>query len=453
MNGDDSMPGAGVHANPCRGGVLHRVSLGLRSLGFLIDLPMLLLGIIITPWLLYLLLIRGRSFGSILERIGCWKISLPVRERIWIHAASVGEIRAAIPLIGALRRSRPGAEFVVSTMTVTARDLAQDSIEDVQVRLLPFDFSWFMHRLLYHLRPDLLVLVELELWPNLLVACRSRSIPVVIVNGRISRSGQKKLSLLGPLGGWLLQIPAQVCARGEEDAERFLALGALPERIRITGELKHDALLGPDPLSLRREHDRLSGFGVDGFRWVAGCTHPGEEEVVLEAHRSLLEVKPDSQLLLAPRHVERSNSLLQLSRKLGFSVVLQSEAGETDSSVVIVDLIGQLESAYRISDAAFVGGSLIPHGGHNLLEPVAAGCATCHGPHTENFTDLVQILRDADAITCLTSGDQLQALLRKWARDPELRQRGRQKGQLVLEQLGGAADRCAGQLTHFLNSF
>ncbi|MAW78311.1 MAG: hypothetical protein CMJ95_13155 [Planctomycetes bacterium] len=450
MNGNGSGRGAGVRASSGRDRVSRLSRFGLRVFGLLLDLPMLLVGLLLSPWLLHLVFIQGRSFGSIFERLGWWSISLPVRERIWIHAASVGEVRAAIPLIDALRRNRPGAEFVVSTMTTGARDLARHSIADVQVRLLPFDFSFFMHALLLQLRPDLLVLVELELWPNLLLACRSRSVPVVVVNGRISRSGAKKLSLLGPLTKWMMKVPAQVCARGEQDAERFLALGASAEKIRITGELKHDALEGPSPLSRREQHDHSIGFGQNEFRWVAGCTHPGEEELVLKAHRSLLDAKPASQLLLAPRHVERAASLLQLSRRLGFEAVLQSTSGGDCSSVVIIDRIGELDGAYRISDAAFVGGSLVPHGGHNLLEPVAAGCATCHGPFIDNFTDLAQILEDADAIEGLANADQLGPLLDRWVADQELRRRSRQKGMVVVGQLGGAADRCAGHLAQIL---
>ncbi|MEC9476227.1 MAG: glycosyltransferase N-terminal domain-containing protein [Planctomycetota bacterium] len=451
MNRTGSGSGAGTGTGSDREPASSRSRFGLRVVGLLLDLLMLVVALLLSPWLLYMVFVEGRSCGSILERFGCWSLSIPVRERIWIHAASVGEVRAAAPLIDALRRNRPGAEFVVSTMTTGARDLARSSIADVQVRLFPFDFSVFMHPLLFQLRPDLLVLVELELWPNLLVACRSRSIPVVVVNGRISRSGAKKLSLVEPLTRWLLQVPEQVCARGEQDAERFLALGTSAEKIRITGELKHDALEGPSPLSRREQHDHSLGFGQNDFRWVAGCTHPGEEELILKAHRSLLEVKPSSQLLLAPRHVERADSLLQLSRRLGFEAVLQSTSVGDCSSVVVIDRIGELEGAYRISDAAFVGGSFVPHGGHNLLEPVAAGCATCHGPFIDNFTDLARILEDADAIEGLASADQLGPLLDRWARDPELRQRSRQKGMLITAQLGGAADRCAEHLDQILN--
>ncbi|MEE2883433.1 MAG: glycosyltransferase N-terminal domain-containing protein [Planctomycetota bacterium] len=451
MNGNGSGRGAGVRASSGRDRVSHRPTLGLRVLGLLLDLPMMFFFLLLTPWLFLLVFIRGRSVGSMAQRAGFWSISLPTRERIWIHAASVGEVRAAIPLVDSICRSRSGAEIVISTMTTGARDLAENLFNDHQVRLFPFDLSPCVHGVLSKLRPAVVVLVELELWPNLLLACRSRSIPVVIVNGRISDKGAKRLSLLGPLTTWMMQVPVQVCARGEEDAERFLALGAVVERIRITGDLKHDAIQGPAAPRWRDQHDHSVGFGEGEFRWVAGCTHAGEEEQVLAAHRSLLDDRPGSQLLLAPRHVERAGSIVQMARQYGFEVVLQSLSEGNCCSVVVIDRIGELDAAYRISDAAFVGGSLVPHGGHNLLEPVAAGCATCHGPSMENFTELVAILRKADAIEELVSGDQLGPLLKRWAEDQKLGQRSRQNGIRILEQLGGASDRCAGLLDQILN--
>ncbi len=431
---------------------VHRSKPGLRLLGFLLDFPMAAALILLSPWLFQLVFLRGRSVGSLMQRLGFWSISLPSRDRIWIHAASVGEVRAAIPLIDCFRRDRPGAEVVLSTMTTGARDLAKELLPDEQVRLFPFDFSPCVHGVLSRLRPDVVVLVELELWPNLLLACHARSIPVVVVNGRISSSGEKKLSMFGPLTRCLMQGPTQVCARGEQDAERFLALGVAPERIRITGELKHDAIVGPDPPLVRQDHDRAVGFAQGGFRWVAGCTHPGEEKVVLEAHRSLLLERPGSQLILAPRHIERADSVLMMARQMGFDSELESSSNSGCCCVMVVDRLGRLDGAYRISDAAFVGGSLIPRGGHNILEPVAAGCVSCHGPSMENFTDMVKLLREAGAVHQLSGPEELGPLLQKWAGDQNLRQRGRDKAKQVLEQIGGASERCSRVLSELLIS-
>ncbi|MGE4619701.1 MAG: glycosyltransferase N-terminal domain-containing protein [Planctomycetota bacterium] len=418
-----------------------RTSILLRLLGFLLDIPMILAFFLLSPWLLQLVFFRRRSVGSILQRFGFWSISLPTRERIWIHAASVGEVRAAMPLIDSLRSSRPGAEVVLSTMTTGARDLAEELLENEQVRLFPFDLSPCVHGVLAKLQPDMVVLIELEMWPNFLLACQARSIPVVIVNGRISRAGFRKFGYLGFLGRWMMQVPKQVCARGEEDAERFLALGVAPQRIRVTGELKHDALEEPAPLRCRREHDRAVDFSTDGFRWVAGCTHPGEEEQVFSAHRFLLNSGLESQLLVAPRHVERAESVLELARQQGFDAVLESQSNGLASTVIVIDRIGRLDAAYRISDAAFVGGSLVSRGGHNLLEPVVAGCATGHGPSVENFVEMVEILAKEEALKEVSDGLDLGCWLQKLAADQDLRHRSRATATRILRQIGGAASR------------
>jgi|APSaa5957512493_1039668.scaffolds.fasta_scaffold00068_10 3-deoxy-D-manno-octulosonic-acid transferase len=422
-----------------------------RVCGFLFDLPMSLAYLLLTPWLIHLVLIRGRAFGSILQRLGSWSISLPVRERIWIHAASVGEVRAAVPLIRSLQESRPGSEIVISTMTTGASDLARKMNPGVQVHLLPLELSPCIHKMLSRLRPDILVLVELEWWPNLLLACHSRSIPVVVVNGRVSEKGVKRLSWLGPLASWMARLPLRVCARSEVDAERFLQLGTAPERIQVAGDLKLDSLRGPDPLQHRRELEQARGYPENQFRWTAGCTHPGEEEQVLEAHAVLLEKFPGSQLMLGPRHVERAATVLELVRRAGLTGALESSRAGSSASVIVIDRLGQLEEAYRISDGAFVGGSLVPRGGHNLLEPVAAGCLTCHGPSMSNFTDMKALLAQQPSVLEVEDGGQLTQLVCRWAARPDAEQGQRQQALQLIEKLGGAAGRCSDLLSEVLS--
>lgn len=422
----------------------------LRSCGFLLDLPMLLAWVILSPWVLFLVVVRGRSIGSLQERLGKWRISLPTRERIWIHAASVGEVRAAVSLVDTLRRSRPGSEMVISTMTTGARDLARDLFGDHQVHLLPLDFSPFVHAVLKRLRPDVLILIELEWWPNLLLACRSRSIPVVVVNGRITTKGLGRLRLLGPLSTWMASCPEMVCARSDDDASRFLQLGVAPERIRIAGDIKLDSLRGPDPVSRRLEFDRSCGFPVDLFRWCAGCTHPGEEEVLLAAHVKLLDIWPGSQLWIGPRHVERATEVLALVRRYRLEGALESSQGAAASQVVVIDRLGRLEGAYRISDAAFVGGSLVAKGGHNLIEPVAAGCFTCHGPHVDNFHEMKTLLQRHDAVQEVADENDLLRLLSLWASEGPSRQQRHERVRELLDELGGATERCTEQLAEVL---
>lgn len=203
-----------------------------------------------------------------------------------------------------------------------------------------------------------------------------------------------------------------------------------------------DAVRPPDPHSIRRDHDRRLGHPGDLFRWIAGCTHPGEEEQVLEVHRRWLEECPGSQLWIGPRHVERSNEVLLLAKRSGFEAVLESQLDGATAQVVVIDTLGRLDGAYRISDAAFVGGSLARQGGHNLLEPVAAGCATCHGPHVDNFLEMQELLQQQGAVTLVDSGDQILPWLREQYSRVDLSESNRDRARQVLEHLGGASDRC-----------
>ena len=421
-----------------------------RTCGFLLDLPMLVAWVLLSPWILYLVVARGRSIGSLQERFGIWRISLPTRERIWIHAASVGEVRASVSLVDTLRKSRPGSEMVISTMTTGARDLARELFDDHQVHLLPLDFSPLVQAVLKRLRPDVLILIELEWWPNLLLACRSRSIPVVVMNGRITAKGLGRLRMLGPLTKWMASCPELICARSDEDASRFLQLGVAPERVRIPGDIKLDSLRGPDPVSRRLEFDRSCGVSVDLFRWSAGCTHPGEEELMLAAHIKLLEVWPSSQLWIGPRHVERAAEVVALVRRCGLEGTLESSQGSGTSQVVVIDRLGRLDGAYRVSDAAFVGGSLVARGGHNLMEPVAAGCFTCHGPHVENFREMKTLLQRHGAVQEVADEHDLLRLLSLWASDRPSRQQRHARVQELLDELGGATERCCKHLAEVL---
>ena len=422
----------------------------LRACGFLLDIPMLLAWVILSPWVLYLVVVRGRSVGSLNERLGNWRISLPTRERIWIHAASVGEVRAAVSLVDTLRKSRPGSEMVISTMTTGARDLARELFDDYQVHLLPLDFSPFVQAVLKKLRPDVLILIELEWWPNLLLACRSRSIPVVVVNGRITTKGLGRLRMLGPLSTWMASCPELICARSDDDASRFLQIGVAPERIRITGDIKLDSLCGPEPVGRWLEFDRSCGLPVDLFRWSAGCTHPGEDEVVLAAHVKLLDSLPGCQLWIGPRHVERAAEVLTLVRRYGLEGALESSPDSATAQVVVIDRLGRLEGAYRISDAAFVGGSLVARGGHNLIEPVAAGCFTCHGPHVDNFHEMKTLLQRHDAVQEVADEHDLLRLLILWASDGPSRKQRHVRVQELLDALGGATERCNEHLAEVL---
>ncbi len=405
---------------------------------------MLPLFVLVSPWILYKVLVEGRGIGDFRDRIGLWQISLPVRPRIWIHAASVGEVRAAKPLIAELRRVHPGKEFVLTTMTTGARELANKIVPDVEVRLLPIDLGHFMFTMIRKMRPSLLILIELEYWPQMLLACKAYSIPVTVVNGRISDSGLRRWQRWQPLLGWMTRIPELVLSRSEEDADRFITIGTPADRVRVGGNLKYD----PSDQIVAANRKTL----VEPFTWIAGCTHPGEEAVAIDVHRELLVEFPGSRCILAPRHIERCEEVRHQVDRAGFSSEMWSRSmGRFNGAdILIIDQLGTLAEAYSIAEAAFVGGSLIDRGGHNFLEPVLAGCFTCHGPHIDNFRDMAQSLQAWKVVESVAdAGELTQWLLQRASSREEANER-----QFVIQKvqkgLGGISHRCVTALEPWL---
>ena len=413
-------------------------------LSILLDVLMIPLLLIALPWLLFKIVIEGRGFGSLRDRIGRAYISRPSRPRILIHAASVGEVRMTVPLLRELRDKHPGKEFIVTTMTTGAYDLAQRILPECQVQLLPLDLGVFMNSFLSRIQPTAVILVELEYWPQFLLACKARSIPVLVVNGRISDRGLKRWQKWNWLLGWMTRIPSRVLARSEEDADRFVQIGTPAERVRITGNLKYDMA--------KPEVSRRGSSSNRGFTWMAGCTHPGEEDVVLSVHRELLQEFPDIHLIIAPRHIERSETVRKQVSASGWGPIFSSGSNVAKGDeVVIVDQLGVLDEFYEQSDAAFVGGSLVQRGGHNLLEPVLSGCFTCHGPHVQNFRDMATPLAEMGAVREVQDRQELLMWLQK-------RIQCRSEGPLsqglisrVRENLGGAAKRTVKDLAPWID--
>lgn len=423
-----------------------------RLLGLLLDLAVLLLLVVMSPWILWLVVGKKRSPGSIRERLGGWSISLPVRERIWVHAVSVGELRAVLGVLDQLRELRPGSEIVISTTTVTARDLARRSRPDLLVRLLPLDLGPCVRRVFARLRPTMLVLVELELWPNLLLECRMAGIPAMVVNGRISDKGFKRMKRARWLFGPMFRSLTEVLARDEENLQRFIEMGAPSERTYCPGNLKFDLTVKEDGGAARSRLDRNWGQPQGTVRWIGGCTHPGEEEMLLDVHRQILEAGLARCLILVPRHGERAPEILKLARARGFRSVDLQGAHLESPEVVVVGEVGVLEDLYQGSTLAFVGGSLIPHGGHNVLEAIAAGSVTLCGPHYQNFRGVVDALKEAETIDIVEDFDQLADSVMNWLADPEGCRRRGDLGRRTIVDLGGASERTAERIAALSSS-
>lgn len=334
--------------------------------------------------------------------------------RVWLHAVSVGEVNAAAPLVNALRAQRPDIRWVITTITPTGservRVLWGDAVEHVY---LPYDVPGSVGRFLEHFRPSLALILETELWPNMLFGCRDRAIPVYILNARLSSRSLRGYRLLAPLIARALRTVTCVAAQSDEDAARFITLGALPAQVVALGNLKFDIGVPEHlPAFVVRFHQHVSPTRPV---WIAASTHDGEEAAVADIHARLLQRFPDLLLLWAPRHPERFGKVETLAAERGWSV--SSRRGNdwpaATTQVFVIDTLGELMGFYACAQVAFVGGSLQAIGGHNLLEPAALGVATVTGPQLHNFAEVSRRMSAAGALLiCEDAGAVAEAVER-----------------------------------------
>lgn len=399
----------------------------LAALAALLGAPLLLLAMALAPrW-----------------RIG-WRERLLGGERrtpgaIWIHGASVGEILAASRLVDALRAK--GHDVMASTTTPTGREVMRRARPDVHCRLAPLDHPWCAALALARAAPRAIVLIETELWPCWIAAAARRRIPVVVVSGRLSDRSFPRYRRIAPWLSRSLRRLHAIGARTELDRERFIALGAPPERVGVSGDLKLE--LAPDRRAMAPE--LLERVGTTPLL-VAGSTHPAEVGAVLEAFARCQQPAPRCALVLAPRHLERVEAAEAAVRAAGLRGVRRSDrtgAPLGAGDVLVLDSLGELPGLYARCQAAFVGGTLTPVGGHNLLEPVAAGRPVAFGPHTANVAQAAQILLESGAGTRVADAD---ALAREWQSlldDPALARTRGEAGRAALQRHRGSAERAA----------
>lgn len=337
---------------------------------------------------------------------------------LWFHAVSVGEVLLLRPIVEELARRRPGWEVVISTTTNTGLAVARRTFPDLVTFYAPLDFSWATRQALARVRPTVLALVELELWPNLVWAAKQAGTRVAIVNGRLShRSHRGYRRLRGPLGPTLRSLDA-VAVQNHEYAERFEDLGIPRQRIRVTGSIKYDGLEtdrnNPKTLALRRE----LGLSASDLVFVAGSTMEGEEAAALAAYRAARQRHPRLRLVIVPRHAERFEKVAAWLRQSGEPVLQRSQANglrsKTDPPpIILVDSIGELSAIWGLADVAFVGGSLLPgRGGQNMMEPVAFGSSVLFGRYTSNFRETVeQLLARGGALQVADAAELTEALI------------------------------------------
>jgi 3-deoxy-D-manno-octulosonic-acid transferase len=358
-----------------------------------------------SPWLVYQALRYRKYVGSLSQRLGYLPVSFNIdaESSIWIHAVSVGELLTARPLIAALREKHPSLRIFLSTTTMSAQQLARRNPLDVDgVFYFPFDLGFVVRRTLDLVKPKLFLMMETEIWPNLLRECRRRGVRTAIVNGRLSSRSFPRYRVARGFFRHVLADIDRFCVQSDESRRRFVEIGAPADRISVTGSLKFDSL-EPASAGQARSRDRvLRYFRFTPARpvWVAGSTMKGEEAIVLRVFRRLKASQPTAVLVLAPRHPERFDDVVAMAQQEGFRTVRRSELpidAEPRADVVVLDTIGELAAVYQVGTLVFVGGSLVPTGGHNILEPAVFGRPVVFGPHMHNFAEIASAFVAADA--------------------------------------------------------
>lgn len=362
---------------------------------------------------------------------------------LWVHAASVGEVQLAAVLIDALRARSPHARVVLSCHTATGRARARELLPGLPVRYAPYDLPGAVRRCMARLHPRALVLVESELWPNLLAEALRERVPVLVASARLSARSLRAYERLHGLMHPAIDRTVWVGAQSAEDAQRFAALGVPGGRLSITGNLKFDR---PVPLDAQRRGRALRALLGARPVWVAGSTHPAEQSIVLEAHRRVCTAHADALLLLAPRHPPRFGEAAAQLEAGGWRYRRRSrcDVGEplpADCQVLLIDTLGELMDFYAAADIAFVGGSLIAVGGHNLLEPAALGLPLLAGPYQTNSPQAAQVLADAGALAIVSDAAQLATRVQALIESPELRRSQGTHAREVLQAHSGALQR------------
>jgi len=395
------------------------------------------------PFWVYQMLRHGKYRRGFSERMG----RVPARLRqasgqpvIWIHAVSVGEVLAVSGLVGQMRRAFPGYRIVVSTTTDTGQDLARKRFGEENVFYFPMDFGFAIRAYLRALRPQLVVLAETEFWPNFLRGAHGSGARVAVVNARISdRSWPRYKRFRWALRRVLANIDLFL-AQTESDKLRLESIGADAGRVRVSGNLKFDVILPPPPPIVERLRRELALEGA-GPVLVCGSTVEDEEPPLLRAFENLRVGHPRAVTILAPRHPERFDAVASLLEQMGISAQRRSgwDGEPLAGSVLLIDTIGELAALYSLADVAFVGGSLVPRGGHNIIEPAQHGVAIVTGNHTENFRDIVRLFHNHNAVRIVGLAELPLVLMQLVDDDTERMALGRRAKETILSQMGATA--------------
>jgi 3-deoxy-D-manno-octulosonic-acid transferase len=424
------------------------------------SLLILLFGVVASPYLAYQAIRYKKYIGSLSQRMGYLPVSfnLDGEESIWIHAVSVGEVLTARALISDLKRRYPQLRIFLSTTTLAGQQVARRNVQEVDaVFYFPFDLAFIVRRTLRLVKPRVFIMMETEIWPNLLRACKTLGVATVMVNGRISSRSYPRYRLVRSLMRRVLADVDRFCMQSEESARRIIDIGADPAKVIVTGSLKFDSLhvAGAGAVEGRGQNRVLRYFRMTSGRpvIVAGSTMRDEEAPMLQAFRSLKSSVNNPLLILAPRNPERFGEVVQMARSYAFVTARRTDLpidSEPRAEVVVLDTIGELAQVYQVATAVFVGGSLVDTGGHNVLEPAVFGKPIVFGPHMHNFKEIAEAFIAHDAAVQISSARGLEDALLALLTDPVRRARLGAAARALVESHRGAKEKSLAVIAQIL---
>jgi 3-deoxy-D-manno-octulosonic-acid transferase len=372
---------------------------------------------------------------------------------LWVHAVSVGEVQAAVALIRAILAEVPDLQVVITTVTPTGAQRARELLgAGVRHCYLPYDLPGAVRRFLDRIQPKVAIILETEIWPTLYGALGRRGIPLVMASARVSERSVNRYRRMASLFRETFSRGILIGAQSAADAERFRAIGAAPERVVVTGNVKFDMEIAQSAIDAGHDFRRRSA--ADRPVWIAGSTHEGEESAALDAHAAIRARHPGALLILVPRHPQRFEAVRGLLRRRG-QAFAQRSSGQSpgrEHDVLLVDTLGELQMFYAAADVAFVGGSLVPIGGHNLLEPAVLGLPVLSGPHTHNAPEIAERLRESGALAIVGDAGDLAQRVAGYFEDPARARADGAKGRGTVAQSRGAVDRLVAMVVPLLKS-
>lgn len=417
---------------------------------WLLNLVYLVLGVAALPWLAIRRVRTGKGVAGWRTKLTGDVPQLPPADcRIWLHAVSVGEVLLLRRVVSGLQSRFPHAEIVLSTTTGTGFEVARQEFPQFLVFYFPFDFSWSVRRAIARIRPTTILLAELEVWPNLLLAADRAGVPLGIVNGRLgAKSFHRYHAIRWLIRGFFQRIQG-IAAQTEEYAERFRVLGCAADRVIVTGSVKYDGLQTDRGNPRTRELRDAFGIAPDDLVFIAGSTQAPEEAIAARIWRSLTPEFPNLRLIVVPRHRERFEEVARQLESNGLPLFRRSNGNTAvppPGAVLLLDTLGELAACWGLADIAFVGGSLTRRGGQNMIEPAGYGSAVLVGPFTHNFRQTVELLRDADAIAIVENEQQLAARIQELLASPGKRQAMGHRARTAVGSHSGATEKTMGFL-------